>query len=106
MTMGALIMGTSAPRVGMVYVHMYIDIHMYVLLRVVYITYIFICIHIDVYIVCIYIYTYILYIYALFIYIYIYLHPYLQKMMIRTHGGLEPGMLCYWENMIHQDNHG
>ena len=89
---------------GMVYVHMYIDIHMYVLLRVIY--------NIDIYmytytcIYSIYIYIHIIYIYALFIYIYIYIHPYLQKMMIRTHGGLEPGMLCYWENMIHQDNHG
>ena len=72
MTMGALIMGTSAPRVGMVYVHMYIDIHMYVLLRVIYIyiTYIFICMHIDVYIVCIYMYTYISYIYMHCLYIY------------------------------------
>ena len=52
----------------------------------------------------IYVYIYIIYIYMHCLYIYI--HPYLQKMMIRTHGGLEPGMLCYWENMIHQDNHG
>ena len=88
------------------YVHRYT--HVCIITCCIYNIYIYMYTYRCIYSMYIYLYIYIIYICIVYIYIYIsiYLHPYLQKMMIRTHGGLEPGMLCYWENMIHQDNHG